>query len=352
MSQSRPPSDPPKEVPEGGSASDRRKAPRVPILTQVEAQGQAATALGRSRDISVGGLQIETPETFTEGAVVIIRFFLPGQPRPIETAGRVVRVASGKSMGISFMGLRRVDEERIVGYIGQMEAVDPEQIPITTAGTGPQERRSPRVPRRMSIVLNWQDDEGHPQQEAAETHLLSRHGAMVMSFTELQPGQILRLAVPDSGKQGVSRVVWVRSAQMPGRVEIGLELLGSENFWGEEFPHPRPAPSALGTPRRRRGGRMLRHTPVVMHWTDELGRPREERAETQELSPHGALLDSPVALPFEQRFRLHATEINREAEAEVIRVQPGPAPGRTLLGIEFVEVMDFWDVPFPPESTH
>jgi hypothetical protein len=33
-------------------------------------------------------------------------------------------------------------------------------------------------------------------------------------------------------------------------------------------------------------------------------------------------------------------------------VQSGSAPGRTLLGIEFVEVEDFWDVAFPPESPH
>ena len=97
---------------------------------------------------------------------------------------------------------------------------------------------------------------------------------------------------------------------------------------------------------------MPRHTPVVMRWTDEHGRPREERAETQELSPHGALLDSPVALPLEQRLRLEAPEISREAEAVVIRVQEGSAAGRTLLGVEFVEVEDFWDVAFPPEASH
>jgi hypothetical protein len=355
MNPQRPSSDapkPPAASGEGESAAERRKAPRVPVLTQVETQGELATALGRSRDISVGGLQIETPETFTEGAVVIVRFFLPGQPRPIETAGRVVRVASGKSMGICFMGLRRVDEERIVAYIQQMEQVDAKQLSFASRPSSAQERRSVRIPRRMSLVLNWQDEEGRPQQEAAETQLLSQHGAMVMSFTELQPGQILRLAVPDSGKQGVSRVVWVRSAQLPGRVEIGLEVLGAEDFWGVEFPPPRPASAAPETQRRRRGGRMLRRTPVVLRWTDELGRPREERGETVELSPHGALVDSPAALPFHRRFRLEAPEIRREAEAEVIRVQSGSAPGRTLLGIEFVEVEDFWDVAFPPESPH
>lgn len=352
MTPRRPPPESPKQDSKGGSPADRRKAARVPILTQVETQGEVATALGRSRDISVGGLLIETPETFDEGATVIVRFFLPGLPRPIETAGRVVRVASGKSMGISFMGLRQVDEDRIVGYIQQMESVEAPEISYPASAPADQERRSARVPRRMSVVLTWQDDEGNPQQEAAETQLLSKHGAMVMSFTELQPGQLLRMVVPDSGKQGVSRVVWVRAAPLPGRVEVGLEVLGSEDFWGMEFPAAQSAPSALGAPRRRRGGRMLRRTPVVMRWTDELGRVREETGETTELSPHGALVDSPVALPFAQRFRLQAPEINREAEAEVIRVQPGSAPGRTFLGVEFVEVEDFWDVPFPPESSH
>lgn len=324
---------------------DRRRAPRVPILTQVEAQGEANTALGRARDISVGGLLVETPETFSEGASVIVRFFIPSQPRPIQAAGRVVRVAPGKSMGIAFLGLRQADQEKVIDFISQVEGVQPEELFVPEKTAGSQERRSARVPRRMSVILTWQDDEGRPQQESAETQLLSKHGAMLLSFSELEPGQILRIATPDRAQKGVSRVVYVKAAPVPGRVEVGLEVLGTENFWGLEFPA-----HDAGRPRRRRSGRILRRAPVVLCWTDEFGRARELAAETREWSPHGARIDSTTALPLDLRFRVRAPELGREAEAQVIHVQPGEVPGRTDLGIEFLNVENFWGVAFPPEQ--
>ncbi|MGH9861912.1 MAG: hypothetical protein ACRD35_00660, partial [Candidatus Acidiferrales bacterium] len=254
-------------------------------------------------------------------------------------------------MAISFLGLRPSDQEKVLDYIAEAEG---EQIKAFFSGMereGPPARRSARIPRRVSAVLSWQDDEGRSQQESVETQLLSKHGAMVLSFNQLEPGQLLRIAVPDSGKKGVSRVVWVKAAEVPGRVEVGIEMLGTDNFWGIEFPPHRPAPTALPTATgpRRRGGRMLRRTPVIMSWTDELGRPRQEMATTSELSPHGALIEATVPLPLGQRFRLRAPEISREAEAQVIHVKEGELPGSTELGVEFVEIEDFWDVPFSPD---
>ncbi len=333
-------------------ADNRRRSPRVPILTQVEAQGEAITALGRARDISVGGLLIETPETFAEGATVVVRFFIPNLPRPVQAAGRVVRACEGKSMAISFLGLRPSDQEKVLDYIAEAEG---EQIRAFFSGmepAAPPVRRSARIPRQMSVVLSWQDDEGHTQQEAVQTLLLSKHGAMVLSIKELEPGQLLRIAVPDSGKKGVSRVVWVKAAEVPGRVEVGIEMLGAENFWDMEFPPHRAVSAALPavTGPRRRGGRMVRRTPVIMSWTDELGRPRQEMATTSELSPHGALIEATVPLSLGQRFRLRAPEISREAEAQVIHVQESELPGIAELGVEFVEVEDFWDVPFSPDQ--
>jgi len=215
---------------------DRRRAPRIPLLTQVEAQGEATAALGRACDISVGGLLIETPETFPAGATVIVRYLIPDQPPPIQAAGRVVRVTPGKCMAIACLGMRREDEERIVRYMAQAGAVKSGQPLLTQAETPSGKRRSARIPRRMSVVLSWRDADGRPQQESAETEFLSRHGAMLLSFSELEPGQLLRVSVPDTGKKGVSRVVYVRAAPVGGRMEVGLEVLGAENIWEMDFP--------------------------------------------------------------------------------------------------------------------
>jgi hypothetical protein len=320
---------------------EKREASRVPILTQIEAQGDIATALGHARNISLGGMLIETPETLRAGATVIVRFFIPPDRKPIEAAGTVIRVESGKSMAVAFLGLRHTDQEKILTYINTIqkasaEPIHEEQFEMTK----PTERRSARVFRRLPVVLSWQDDEGRSQQEAGETQLLSRYGAMVLTFTEWQPAQLLRITVPDTGKQGVARVVWVKSAQLTGRVEVGLEVLGSESFWEMEFAAHRADRAS-----RRRGTRRTQRVAIMLSWTDEFGRGRQEEAETLVLSKHGALLSTSVVLPLSHRLQVWAPELDRKAEAEVVWLRSGEAPGRTHLAIEFVDRDDFWDLP-------
>jgi hypothetical protein len=327
--------------------NEKRQTPRAPILTQVEAQGDSATALGHARDISLGGMLIESPETLTEGATVIVRFFMPPDRKPIQAAGRIVRVRERKSMGISFMGLRETDQKRVADYIKGIQQVSEEPLALQPEPSTKGHRRSARMHRRVPVQLSWQDEEGRAQQEAGETQLLSKHGALLLTFSELQPGQLMRLVAPE-GRNAVARVVWVKPAQMVGRMEVGIEILGSEDFWGIEFVAHRAA--YAGKRDRRRSPRLPQKIPVVLSWTDEHGRHREEGAETVLLSQHGTLLKTPVDLPVEHRLRLRVPETKSEAEAEVIWVQKGEAPGGVELGIEFVEAENFWEIDFPADD--
>lgn len=327
----------------------KRKTPRAPILTQVEAQGAAAATLGRASDISVGGLLIETPDTLAEGATVVVRFFVPPERTPLEAAGRVVRCEPGKSMAIAFLGLPEGHRQRIVEYIQRAHGTPAETLQLEPSAGQPGQRRSGRVARRVAVLLSWQDEAGHPQQEATETQRLSRYGAMVLSFGELKAGGLVRLAVPDSGKEGLSRVVWAAAAPLPGRMAVGLEFMGTEDFWGIDFPVDRPETPAPPKIARRRSARLPRQVEVSLNWVDEWGRVREEYGKTQLLSQHGATVSSVVELPEAQHFRLRAPEMNREVESRVVWARPSPVPGRTDLGLEFLETDDFWGIPFPPD---
>lgn len=329
--------------------ASKRKTPRAPILTQVEAQAEKLSALGRACDISVGGLLIETTETLTEGATVVVRFFVPPERQPIEAAGRVVRVDPGKSMAVAFLGLPESHRLRIVDYIKNIQGTPAEKLLLEPHEPKARQRRSARLPRRVAVVLNWQDETGRQRQEAAETQLVSKYGAMVLSFSELQPGQLVRMAVPDKGKEGLSRVVWAAAAQLPGRVAVGMEFMGVEDFWGVEFPADQQAQPDAPKIARRRSARLPRRIDIVLNWVDELGRVREEFAQTKMLSKHGAAVSSIVNLPVKQHFRLRAPEMAREAESHVVWAQPGDIPGRTDLGVEFLELEDFWGIPFPPD---
>lgn len=332
--------------------AEKRKSPRVPILTQVEAQGTglSLTALGRASDISVGGLLVETPDTVAPGTTAIVRFFLPPKRQPVEAVGQVVRTEPGKAMAIAFLDLPESQQHSILQYIESIRGTPTEKLLLEPRQGWPRARRGGRLARRLAAVLTWQDEQGRPQQQAAETQLLSQHGALVQLFGELKRAQLVRLRLPDLGQEATTRVIWAAAAELPGRLQAGLELVGGENFWGLEFPPDQiaflegTAPSS-----RRRSGRLPRRIDVVLNWADESGQGREGYGQTLTLSRFGAAISSLAALPEKHRFRLRAPEMNRETEARVVWAKPSTVAERTDLGVEFLETIDFWGMPFPPD---
>ncbi len=93
-----------------------RKHPRAQLLTQVESQTSGATSIGRTENISQGGLLVYTRDTFDASTSVIVRFNLsPG--RLIEAQGKVVHVQVGVQMGIQFSQVTDEDRKAITEFV-------------------------------------------------------------------------------------------------------------------------------------------------------------------------------------------------------------------------------------------
>jgi len=324
----------------------RRQTPRAPILTQVEAQGEAGVLLGRARNVSSGGLLIESRETLAEGATVVIRFFLPPDRTPIEAAGRIARVEAGKSMAISFLGLADHHREKVVAYV-RSHPPEPEQLVLDLPESTPRRRRSGRIARRLPVMLAWQNGGGRSHHQAAETIMLSRNGAAFLSLAELPVGQLIHLTVSTSGKECPARVVSCQPSSTLGKVELAVEFLTATEMWEEAFL-PEGVEAVPGQkPSRRRSARLPKRKAVLLCWKDEMGRMREESAETRSVSRHGAALCAEVGLPVGQRLSLRDPASGRQAEARVVWDEKGEIPGRTNLGVEILAVADFWGIEFP-----
>jgi hypothetical protein len=341
------PADEPRVQPPGvaSAGADKRRAKRVPILTQVEAQGDRRAVLGQGKNISLTGMLVETPETFPIATAVVVRFFLPPERYRIEAAGKVVWEDEKRSMGIVFTGLMDEHRDRIAAYTRSTPEEPSPLIPAPQEGTALQ-RRSGRILRRLAVILSWQDAAGHQQLEATETQLLSKYGALVLAASELQKGQLVWVTLADTNRKAQARVVFAMTSQSAGKRAVAFELLGEEDFWGIEFP-PAHAPTPVS---RRRSGRIEHGYEVVLIWKDEWNRTREDPAQTRILSDYGAEVVAPVALPVGSRLRLRVPRLNREADAQVISARAGEQPGRVELGIELVGVEDFWEVAIPPEA--
>ena len=98
--------------------SNRRKFPRAALATQIYSED--AMSLAFSRDVSLGGMFIETQNPSPLGTELDLRFHL-NDGQPIVVAEAVVKYHVAKlGMGIEFTEMTRADRKRIEAYVTSM----------------------------------------------------------------------------------------------------------------------------------------------------------------------------------------------------------------------------------------
>ncbi|MFQ5926350.1 MAG: PilZ domain-containing protein [Terriglobia bacterium] len=327
-----------------------RQHRRAPILTQVEAAAPNLASLGRAHNLSVGGILVETPETLPQGSGVVVRFFVPPEPQPLEAAGQVVRSEAGKSMAIAFLGLPKSYKQRILAYVQAAEKGEVPKEPPEYAAAAGQRRRSARIPRRIAVVLNWQDEAGKPHREAAETKQLSRYGALLTAYgyPQLESGKLLRLHIPERGAEARSRVIYSTAAQLPGHTEIAIEFMGAQNFWRIPFP----SDTATLLPTRRRSARLLKTVPLELSWETPDGVRHQEATKSSNLSRHGVALTAINRLEVGRLLQVQQPASGRLATARIVWRGGSNIPGRFQLGLEILSQTNFWELAFPPDRDY
>jgi hypothetical protein len=97
--------------------ADKRQHPRAPLATQVECQD--CVSLAFSRDVSLGGLFIETSEPLPINTEVNLRFHLNSDDPVVIALGRVCYQVPKIGMGIEFVELSPDDRKRIEAYVAR-----------------------------------------------------------------------------------------------------------------------------------------------------------------------------------------------------------------------------------------
>ena len=100
--------------------SYKRRHPRKKFVTQIEFE--EGSFLGSSRDISVGGMFIETKTPLPEGSVVKVRFPLNDGGPVIVVEAEVRYAIRNLCMGIEFFNLTPMDRNRIEAYIAKSDS--------------------------------------------------------------------------------------------------------------------------------------------------------------------------------------------------------------------------------------
>jgi two-component system, chemotaxis family, chemotaxis protein CheY len=95
---------------------ERRRFHRVQVSKRVSVECGADKLEGTTIDLSLQGMLVEVPRAFVVGSQVKLRLDVGGQ-RPVNAAGKIVRVAAPTKMGIELEGLSGDDAERLQAFL-------------------------------------------------------------------------------------------------------------------------------------------------------------------------------------------------------------------------------------------
>lgn len=98
---------------------EQRRYARTPVGSSVSfaIKGASDAHAGTARDISLGGMFVETASAAAFGAEVVVRVTLPGTSEELSLPGRV-RWVDGSGMGIQF-GLLGARETFLITEVGR-----------------------------------------------------------------------------------------------------------------------------------------------------------------------------------------------------------------------------------------
>lgn len=98
-------------------------------------------------------------------------------------------------------------------------------------------RRGERVLLRIPIKIYGITQDDTHLNEASETAVVSRFGALVRTSVPLKQGSHLEVRNNFSAESEKFRVAWTSEKPKDGKYEIGIEILSPrDDFWGIRFP--------------------------------------------------------------------------------------------------------------------
>lgn len=98
---------------------DRRASRRVSLVTQMRTIVDGETLVGYTRDISTGGVFVETEEPLAKGSEVQLRFRLTPDSPILEVRAAVAYSLPGQGMGLRFLDLPSELRQAIETFVGQ-----------------------------------------------------------------------------------------------------------------------------------------------------------------------------------------------------------------------------------------
>lgn len=98
-----------------------------------------------------------------------------------------------------------------------------------------EKRRGPRMNSRVPVTIEWNGTAGPLHFESGFTRVVNNYGCLLVSPTEVELRQRLRLTNLSTRQAADGMVVW-KGTRRPDGWDLGVELVAAElGFWGVEL---------------------------------------------------------------------------------------------------------------------
>jgi len=102
-------------------AIKNRESKRITVVFNVTGTHASRQVIGQAKDLSQGGLLLETSTAIVVGSVLELEFYLPGTRSQVKVKAKVVRAVKGpegaNQAGVEFVNLSQADQEAILDYV-------------------------------------------------------------------------------------------------------------------------------------------------------------------------------------------------------------------------------------------
>jgi len=112
---------------------------------------------------------------------------------------------------------------------------------MAVGGLPSNRRRGERVLLRIPVKVYAVGEDGKPFDEATETAVVSKYGALVRLTVPVKRDSTMQVMNSYTEQIEKFRVAWQGDAPREGKYEVGIEfLVPREEFWGLRFPEASP----------------------------------------------------------------------------------------------------------------
>lgn len=197
----------------------RRSSTRVRFGTSVRIESRGRTLAGQSVNVSLGGMLIACKDHPFRPLENVLLTFEIERGFFAELPAQVIHARTGHYFGVRWLDLP-VEYAQILTRRTTVPAVA--------------QRRSDRLAQRYFLELKWLDDK-HERIEPAETVLISKHGCLLLTRSNIPLGHHVTLSWKERDLSADARVAYSEPTLAGDLNKIALEFEIANDLWGDDF---------------------------------------------------------------------------------------------------------------------